>query len=83
MKASRPVWRLLSVLFLGLTLVVLPAAPKAEGYVAPPERPLMKKSVSETAIPSGLIHRWSGEGNAVDSVGGAHGTLGAATASMW
>ena len=32
------------------------------------------------SLPSGLIHLWSGEGNAFDSVSGAHGTLGATTA---
>src|SRR5688500_14796552 len=31
-------------------------------------------------LPSGLVHLWSGEGDALDSVGSAHGTLGATTA---
>ncbi|MFC1865049.1 LamG-like jellyroll fold domain-containing protein [Chloroflexota bacterium] len=36
-------------------------------------------NVAPTVVP-GLIHLWSGEGNANDSVGSAHGTLGVTTA---
>lgn len=44
------------------------------------EEELVGEGLQALTLPPGLVHLWSGEGDALDSVGSAHGTLGATTA---